>query len=364
MTNHLTKLKHLKNIAYIKAALLMSLLAISGLSFAIVVIQPASGSPTASVPSTSITTGLKSTATKTPATSDNTKTTTTNTPVPMPSVTQQEASNSFANFFKSKEAPPPTPSLTPQKITSEQINNPTVIAVKDNQMINVTLSSSNINRLYVKDDPIVHVNTPISRLCSMNDSVINASTTNTSSCMSNDATGSVYFNVNGEKPFTVYIQTKKSRHFSLLIVPQDQPGQTIELNPTTPYDPSQDGHIASAKTIEQASSFEKSLVSLLKITMLHQVPKGYVVANKESLKKSVFKIQKRYMDSQVKAHLLAGFLGDSDVVRVISITNTTYHDLELEEHTFYQDGVKAIALGVHTLAPHHSTLIYEVANNV
>ena len=233
-----------------KKAMLTTLLAIGGFAFAMGVDQP---SPSMTKkPISTVTNMPTSMMTKAPNPTVSSTLTLVTSKAPILSATQQEALKSFVNLSKVPDMPT-TPSLAPS--TSEQISNPTVIAIKDNQMINVTLSSSNINRLYVKDDPIVHVNTPISRLCNTNDSMMNGSTNNTASCMSNDATGSVYFNVNGEKPFTVYIQTKKSRHFSLLIIPQDQPGQTIELNPITPYDPSQDSHIASAKPIEQASSF-------------------------------------------------------------------------------------------------------------
>ena len=180
----------------------------------------------------------------------------------------------------------------------------------------------------------------------------------------NDNTGSRYIEVFSKQPFTAYAYTSKGRHFSFMIVPNSEPGQTVELKPLTPYIPYQSLHQASAKKQEKASSYEKSLVDVLKTSMVHDIPTGYVVANKKTLKKPIFHIQKYYLNHSIKAKLIEGLLGDHYVVRIIQLKNTTHHVIVIQEYNIFNRGVQAIALGEHALAPKHSTLAYEVVNNV
>ena len=119
-----------------------------------------------------------------------------------------------------------------------------------------------------------------------------------------------------------------------------------------------------ARRFEYESSYEKSMVRILKTTMTHNIPRGYVVANSKSLDQEIFKVPEYIFNNQVRESLVEGLLGGDYAVRIISAKNNSNKNIFLEEYNFYSKGVRAISIGSHVLPPDHSTLIYEVVDNV
>ena len=141
---------------------------------------------------------------------------------------------------------------------ASQVMTPNMITIKNNAQINITLSSVDINRIFVKDQKITSIDAPSGLLTG-----------------NNDKSGSIYANINGQTPFTAFISTNEGLHFSLLIMPKSEPGQTVEFISTqvvpakiiVPKTMVIVNHSMQAQTYEQSGSYEKTLVNLIKEVM-------------------------------------------------------------------------------------------------
>ncbi|EKD92154.1 MAG: conjugal transfer protein TraK, partial [uncultured bacterium] len=96
-----------------------------------------------------------------------------------------------------------------------QVMAPTVISITQNAQINIDLSNTDINKIFVYGQKITAITKP--------DAIFNSN---------NDSSGNVYATISGDNPFTAFISTDQGLHFSLLITPKAEPGQTIEFQAT------------------------------------------------------------------------------------------------------------------------------------
>lgn len=235
-----------------------------------------------------------------------------------------------------------------EKVTNSHITDPDKVDIQNNAMASLTLSNHDINRLYVKGDPITDINAPNSKLS-----------------VKNDDTGSLYVNVYGNQPFTAYIKTLKQRHFALLILPKGEPGKTVELNPTTPYIPKTPKHNSTARKYEYSNAFVTSMVNILKIVMADKIPHGYKIADRKTKRHDpVFHVEHHLYHRALSQSLIEGMLGGDYAIRIISIQNKSHKVMHLQEYNFYTKGVRAVAMGRHTLAHKQRTVVYEVVDNV
>jgi len=226
---------------------------------------------------------------------------------------------------------------------------PLSIKIANDRQVTIDLSSADINRLFVKSDKITRVTAPNNRVVAHN-----------------DQSGSIYMNVLGKTPFTAFVTTQKGRHFSLLIVPKNEPGVTVRFIPETPLPVHYRKHSRSAKHFEQSTPYEKTLVDLLRDTLLQTVPPGYSsISPKAFAEIPAFRVP-LYV-SQRKAlsvKVVRGFLGGALAVRVLEIKNNTHHAIALNARDFYRPGVRAVAISKETVPAHRSTRIFEVISNV
>ncbi len=225
---------------------------------------------------------------------------------------------------------------------------PVSIQVANDQQAKIDLSNVDANRIFVKGDKIIGFKEPKDHLVAYN-----------------DQSGSIYMNVYGKTPFTAFVTTQKGRHFSLLIIPKSKPGVTVRFIPTSPAFSHYVNHSLSAKRFEQSTPYEKTLINLLKDTMLQKTPAGYSVISSSSFKRiPIFTVPKHFNKRKlVSEQIVAGFLGGELAVRVIKISNTSNHAISLYANDFYRPGVRAVAIAHDMIPARQSTDVYEVISN-
>ena len=225
---------------------------------------------------------------------------------------------------------------------------PVSIQVANDQQAQINLSNEDINRVFVQGDKISRFNAPNRRLVAHN-----------------DQSGSIYMNVYGKTPFTAFVTTQKGRHFSLLIIPKSKPGVTVRFIPTSPAFSHYVNHSRSAKRFEQSTPYEKTLINLLRDTLLQKTPAGYSAISASNFSSiPIFKVSK-YCNKQklLSEQVVAGFLGGELAVRVIKISNTSNHTISLYANDFYRPGVRAVAIAHDMIPARQSTDVYEVISN-
>lgn len=226
-----------------------------------------------------------------------------------------------------------------------QITKPISISVSNENQARVVLSSQDMNRVFVVRDKITRINTSAHRVIAHN-----------------DQWGSIFMNVMGDSPFTVFITTQKGRHFSLFVIPKHVPGMTVQLIPKTPVRLSDRHASPRAKQFEQSSPYEKTLLVLLRDVMLNHTPPGYSRLLPPEFKRSItFRKRNRRALSE---RAIADFLGGVLAIHVFRLSNHGSHQMTLIPREFYGPGVRAVAIARETISPHASTTLYEVVSNV
>ena len=225
---------------------------------------------------------------------------------------------------------------------------PVSIKVANDQQAKIDLSNEDINRVFVQGDKISSFNAPNRRMIAHN-----------------DQSGSIYMNVYGKSPFTAFVTTHKGRHFSLLVIPKSEPGMTVQFIPTSPVAFHYVNHRLAAKRFEQSTPYEKTLVNLLRETMLQNTPAGYSVISSSNFKSIPIFVVPKYFNKQklVSEQVVAGFLGGELAVRVIKVRNRSRHSISLYANDFYRPGVRAVAIAHELIPPRQSTDVYEVISN-
>ena len=242
---------------------------------------------------------------------------------------------------------------------AEQVMPPTSISISQNAQVNIDLSNTDINKIFVNGQKITAITKP--------DNVFNSN---------NDASGNVYATISGNSPFTAFVSTDQGLHFSLLITPKSEPGQTIEFLPTG-FSNKNSGnkaqknapivhHSVVAAAFEQSSSYEKTLVNLIRDVMLQRIPPGYTAISSNAFSQ----ISQFVVSSTVTAvsglteKVQAGFLGGALAVRVLSVKNASSKPVELLANQFYNPGVRAVAISQEYLQSGGKTFVFEVVSNV
>ena len=227
------------------------------------------------------------------------------------------------------------------------VYSPVTISIKDDHQAEVRLSNVDINRLFVKGEKITSIQAPSGKMTAHN-----------------DTSGSVYLDVNGTIPFTAFVSTDTGRHFSLLIVPKSEPGQTIRLLAATPEHFHYTPHSLRARHYEQASPYETTLIKLLKTTMLGKIPPGYTNINIHAFHAiPCMQIKPLDLDHHIQQEVTTGYLGGAFAVRILNIKNNARHTIALHEADFASTGVRAISMEDDHIEPHAKLRIYEVVSN-
>jgi len=228
-------------------------------------------------------------------------------------------------------------------------NKPVTIGISNDHQAHITLSSKDINRVFVVNDKITSFNAPNNRLVAHN-----------------DQSGSVFMTVTGTDTFAVFVATKKGRHFSLLVTPKNESGVTVKFVPKTPAAAHYSNHSPQATQFEASSPYEKTLVKLLDDVMHGKTPPGYSPVPWIDFKKVAITQLPWHPKGwkTLSEKITKGFLGGELAVRVLRVTNHTRHSITLGAIYFFREGVRAVAIEKDRLKPHQSTAVYEVVSNV
>lgn len=239
---------------------------------------------------------------------------------------------------------------------TDNITAPTVISIDPNVQVSVTLSKTDINRLYVQDEKITAINFPGNMLSAHNDS-----------------SGGIYVNTNSISPFTAFITTNAGLHFSILVIPKAIPGQTIKFIAPIPKSITSQTqrstvviqHNPQASSFEQSAPYERTVIGLIRTVELQQTPPGYTnISPKAFSQIGIFNVSDSVgSNGGLTQEMEAGFLGGELAVRVLLVKNTTSGSVQLSENEFYAPGVRAIAIQQQTLKANQQTNVFEVISN-
>lgn len=206
------------------------------------------------------------------------------------------------------------------------------ISFTDNQMIPISLSSTNINRIAVNNDQITHVICP-SGFC-------------TSKNNGNDQSGAAYVQLLTENPFTLFVSTQNGHHVALSVKPTQTAGKTLVLNPLSSN--------LKAQTWETESSYRALLITLIRDMMNGTTPDGYgftTINHTETLK---------IFGGSGSMQMQAVWSGNYLVGTAYLFKNLTDKALTLPESAFYHTGVRLVATTDQKISAGSTEMVYEI----
>lgn len=206
------------------------------------------------------------------------------------------------------------------------------ISFTDNQMIPISLSSTNINRVAVINDQITHVICPSGFCISKNNG--------------NDQSGAAYIQLLTQNPFTLFISTQNGHHAALSVKSTQTVGKTLVLNPLS--------STLKAQTWETESSYQTLLITLIRDMMNGTTPDGYgftPINHAETQK---------IFDGRGSMQIQAVWSGNYLVGTSYLFKNLTDKPLTLPESAFYHTGVRLVASTDQTIPAGNTEIVYEI----
>ncbi len=236
---------------------------------------------------------------------------------------------------------PTAPSLAADNMNDDSFANgavtpPEVINVSDNNKYTVELSSTDPNRVTVQGDKITDITCP-SGACYVKN-------------LQNDATGSAYISVLNNSSFTAFVSTASNRHFSLWVMPTDEPGKTLVFNPLN-------GAMGVAGKFEKSTDYEDLLVNLTEDMEKGHIPDGYGVLDLTA--------QKPFsLANGLSVQPVSAMTGSYVSGLHFTLKNTTPSPLSVTEELFNHGGVRSISIqGGLDLPPGGTSELYEIVSN-
>lgn len=208
--------------------------------------------------------------------------------------------------------------------------------VGENETIELTLSRTDFNRLFVEGDKITALRFPEGYLS-----------------VENDKDGSVYLDVKDDRAFTLFVTTQSGTHFSALIKAADTAGQTIGFMPTTPK-------LATLKTTPKPSVLVKTPENEL-VALVHSV-------EKEESKPGFLAQKPNHKPIQIKPGLssrLVYTLGNAQKMgQKFKITNTTKKPVLFEDKWFKDKDTKALLVKERVVYPNETITVVRIEEGV
>ncbi|MCF6808563.1 type-F conjugative transfer system secretin TraK [Thiotrichales bacterium 19S9-12] len=206
-----------------------------------------------------------------------------------------------------------------------------IIHFNDNSTVSFKASITNINRLFVKHDKIIKHVAP-------------EGTFIFDKALSKD--GSLYFKpVYSQKPFTLFFSTQKGHHFSALVMPVSDIGQTIQMiaNNITEKDARWEKNTGYLKLLQ------KMVRSMIKGEQSEGIRSQEVTDSKEFVgyPGTSMKLIKVYESAK-----LSGF--------IYEIKNQSEHHVSLPERKFWREGVRAVSLSKQILFKDQVGFVYTI----
>lgn len=151
------------------------------------------------------------------------------------------------------------------------------------------------------------------------------------------------------KDINLFVTSEQGKTFSLLLVPTEMPSATISLKPTG-------ANNNLAKAWEKESSYENTLVQLIKSMATGVVPKGYQV-------KSSPRNQFKFNDEALKVQAITQYTGSKFTGYVLYVRNTKKEKLKLKLSDLAHINPLATAIEEQKLYPKMKTRIFVVTSN-
>jgi type-F conjugative transfer system secretin TraK len=209
-----------------------------------------------------------------------------------------------------------------------------VIKFKNLDNIDLPLSSQDFNTLYIHGDKFTSVLCP------------------PGSCetqINQDGTARLF--VTNPEPFTVPVTTFNGLNINLFVIPQSVPGKTYNLMPLG-------GRVKEAHHWEESGPYPLMIINTMKKVMNGEPPEGYsyVSVTGEPLKIVNHRGQSALMQMR------GIYRGDEMNVLVYQIQNNSIQPIEFEESSFFQKGVRSIALKPKKLQAMQSGWLYTIVS--
>lgn len=208
--------------------------------------------------------------------------------------------------------------------------------IGDNQTITAKISSTDVTRIFVKDDRISSVRGIKGAYTHEND----------------EKNGEVYIQPTSEyqfRAFTILIDTEEGRHFTLLLTPVGSPSEALMLVPK--------GHSKDkVQRLETVSNYEFSIFEFIKNMRNHNMHNGYAPC--------VNKNEKYNFNNKVLAQLHGVYKSQNYSGEIFTLTNVYDKPIRINEKIFYKPNTNAISLDSLVLRPKQSTYLYRVISYV
>src|ERR1700722_3591135 len=200
---------------------------------------------------------------------------------------------------------------------------PVILPFNEGQTLDVALSDTNINRISVNNDKIIHL-TCEPGACSVSNN-------------QDDPTGSAYVNVAATTPFNMYISTAAGHNLSLLVTPGNSAGATVLLQALSGG--------STASTWETSSNYETVLVGVMTALIRDDSPDGYSHFYCTGQKDDPCSVPAITQYKNLAIKPVEVLSGEKLIGIHYSLQNKGTQVFDLYEGAFYGPGVSAVALG-------------------
>jgi conjugal transfer pilus assembly protein TraK len=209
-------------------------------------------------------------------------------------------------------------------------------SVKDNQMVPLKISATELSRIFVTDDRIQSVR----------------GLNGTYELTKDESNGVIYIKPiphQQQKSFNIFITTELGHTYNLFLTPMHIPAESVELKPLTPA-------FAKAKKWEENSPYIEKLVQLIHNMVNNLKPAGYAIINIENNKP--IKIS-----ANVSMQLIILYRGKHLQGEIWVLTNTSKTKQYLSAKYFFQKNTRAISLDNEVLNKNEIGYLYRVVSH-
>lgn len=210
-----------------------------------------------------------------------------------------------------------------------------LLEVRDGAVVTARISGSEPNRLVIRDGRIHRVWGAEGRVVLKPDS----------------DSGQVYLQpAEGwrTRPLSLFVKDAEGGVYTLVLTPTDMPSETVTL-----IRPERARVVDRRKAVawETGQPYEGTLLELVSNMARNEVPEGYTQAE-------IGREIKLWQEARLV--LVSRYTGGRLEGEVYELTNVDENKVRLEEQEFYRDGVLAVSVERHELAPGERTRIYLV----
>lgn len=201
---------------------------------------------------------------------------------------------------------------------------------KNNDELNIELSATNQNRLMVSHDKILKAAFPDGAMTYQYD----------------ETDGSMYVHPDISSPFTLFLTTKKGRHFSLTVNPVDSLGKTIAFQTYQPVITHK-----HKKTIQEAP-FKKEALEMVK----------YMEQDIKMPGVKISRIHKRLVNLKNGLSLIKKEIWQGQELKgeLIEVYNRSKQEIKINPAWFADKNVKAMKLSQDVLPPKQAVSLYRI----